>query len=152
MALKNVLGRSWIFQVRGWKPSTKTQTLVCAQSLLIAFIAMLRLRLIYYLQCVALLLVAASSAHAALTTGEKDSLAQLLQAFPALSVAQQDPNLYYLQNGASWSWPSNFDNLCLGADGYEIHGIRCSAGHVAELFLYVPSLTSDPPHFQKTLC
>lgn len=76
---------------------------------------------------------------AALSDGEKQALAQIRLAFPSLAQVHQDPALYKTFGGPSHSWPENFDTLCNSPDdGYEIHGIRCSSGHVDEIFLYAP--------------
>lgn len=89
------------------------------------------------LLCIALLIVSISCVHATITASEETALAQILAAFPALSNAQQDPSLYTIMNGASNSWPSNLASVCSGADGYDIHGIHCTNGHVDGILLYV---------------
>lgn len=95
------------------------------------------------LLAVLVVLLVAPCAHAALTSGEKQALAQIRTAFPSLAHVQQDVSVYPYLGGPSRSWPSSFDSLCLGADGYEIHGVRCVSGHVGEFFLYV---CFSPPH------
>lgn len=124
--------RHSIVEDGGWRRSARNQLDL---SLSFATVTMLRLHS-WQQKCLLLCIIAITGAHAALTTGERNALGDLLRAFPALSLVQQDPSLYYLQNGNSASWPSTFDSLCSGNDGYEILGIRCENGHVRELFLY----------------
>ena len=84
--------------------------------------------------CLILLLATFGSAVATVSLTESTALSALLVAFPSLSHVQQDFLLYPAMNGTSNSWPSTFSTLCSGADGYEIHGIRCAGGHVDTIF------------------
>ena len=87
--------------------------------------------------CLLLLICAISTSCAALDASEEAALSQILAAFPSLSLVQQDSSLYEEMNGPSKNWPSNFSTVCLGPDGYDIHGIYCVAGHVEGIYLYV---------------
>lgn len=86
----------------------------------------------------AAILLLASCAHAILTTGERDALAQILEAFPALWNPGQDASLYEITGGPLKRWTDDFSNICAGEDGYKIQGVHCAGGHVDGLLLYVP--------------
>ena len=83
----------------------------------------------------------------AIDASEEAALSQLLVAFPALLLVQQDTTLYDEMNGPSKSWPSSLSTVCSGPDGYDVHGISCVGGHVAGIYLYaalhLPSLSAE---------
>lgn len=86
------------------------------------------------LLCSVLLVIAVSPTLAALSAGEKAALAQLGKAFPALSNVQVDANLRSEMDGERSSWPKDFSSVCLGPDGYDIHGVRCFSGHIDTIY------------------
>jgi hypothetical protein len=78
-------------------------------------------------------------AEAALTIQEKDALSSLLLAFPSL--ASIPTSFHFFENNyAGGSWLGSPDDLCLGDDGYEWHGLKCVGGHIRALSLYVLGL------------
>lgn len=69
---------------------------------------------------------------------EKVALEELFSSFPNLASI---PTSEFIEDGKidyGRSWTNNFDNLCLGSDGYEYYGLYCSNGHISGIVLYVP--------------
>lgn len=67
---------------------------------------------------------------------EKAALAEFLSAFPNLGTI---PTSEFAVDGIDYGgpWTNNFDNLCLGGDGYEYYGLYCSNGHISGITVYV---------------
>lgn len=89
------------------------------------------------LSCLVVSLCLISSCRAALTTAEKNALAQILQNYPDLSIvpvwASTDREGTYFGK----KWTNNFEEVCL-SPGYDLFGVHCSEqGHVDGLNMYV---------------
>lgn len=102
------------------------------------------------LGCILVVVCAVLTTSAALDPSEVVVLRRIITAFPQLSLVQQDVNLYVDMNGPSKSWPNDLSTVCSGSDGYDVHGIFCSAGHVQGIYLYVAFCLLSPFHFDAS--
>jgi len=80
-----------------------------------------------------LIVICSAPSHALLDVQEQDALAELLSVFPALSNVPQYWRRSFVGTSVPANWPSNFSSICSGADGYDLYGIRCAAGHVDQI-------------------